>query len=184
LEDGTDYVKRADAITIERNLLKANKIKPFIMVFLDPNDRMKEYFANDDYAGFVATLVVPLVDARYRTIQNRDGRALLGASLGGVTSLWIGLKHPDMFSRLGGQSSSFWIDNGRVVKALEKLDPAISKFRFYLDDGTFEGTDDTRRINVMLRGKGYDVTYVEGETGHNWTAWRDRLADAFIALWR
>ena len=26
--------------------------------------------------------------------------------------------------------------------------------------------------------------YIEGEAGHNWTAWRDRLADAFIALWK
>ena len=76
------------------------------------------------------------------------------------------------------------IDNGRVVKELEKLDPAKTKFRFYLDDGTVEGADDTRRVNVMLRGKGYPVTYVEGETGHNWTAWSDRLADAFVALWK
>ena len=36
----------------------------------------------------------------------------------------------------------------------------------------------------ILKAKGFDVTYVEGETGHNWTAWRDRLADAFIALWK
>ena len=39
-------------------------------------------------------------------------------------------------------------------------------------------------IFVKCEAKGYPVTYVEGETGHNWTAWRDRLADAFIALWK
>jgi enterochelin esterase-like enzyme len=36
----------------------------------------------------------------------------------------------------------------------------------------------------MLRGKGFPVTYREEFTGHNWTSWRDRLADAFIALWK
>ena len=74
------------------------------------------------------------------------------------------------------------MDNERVVKELSKLDAAQVKFRFYLDDGAPEGVDDTRRVNVMLRGKGYPVTYIEGQTGHNWTAWRDRLADAFVAL--
>jgi enterochelin esterase-like enzyme len=143
---------------------------------------MKEYWASDEYAKFVATEVVPAIDAKYNTIKTRDGRAIIGASLGGVTSLWIGLKYPEVFSKIGGQSSSFWIDNGRVVRELEKLDANQTKFRFYFDDGTLEGVEDTRRVNVMLRGKGYPVTYIEGETGHNWTSWRDRLANAFVAL--
>jgi len=182
LQDGGDYVRRANAIDVWENLIATNKVKPFIMVFIDPKDRNKEYWANDKWADFVAEEVVPEIDKRYHTIATRDGRATLGASLGGITSIWIGLRHPDKFSRLGGQSSSFWVDNERVVKELSKLDAEQTTFRFYLDDGALEGVDDTRRVNVMLRGKGYPVTYVEGQTGHNWTAWRDRLADAFIAL--
>ncbi|MBA3694258.1 MAG: hypothetical protein H0W77_12610 [Acidobacteria bacterium] len=57
------------------------------------------------------------------------------------------------------------------------------KFRFYFDDGRFEGIDDSRRVNVMLRGKGFPVAYREEYAGHNWTGWRDRLAEAFVALW-
>jgi glucan 1,4-alpha-glucosidase len=182
LQDGSEYAARAKAVQVQRNLVKAGKIQPFIMVFIDPRDRTKEYWANDDWADFVANEVVGEVDKRYNTIKSRDGRALLGASLGGITSVWIGLKHPDKFARLGGQSSSFWVDNERVVKSLSKLDASKTKFKFYFDDGTLEGVEDTRRVNVMLRGKGYSVTYIEGETGHNWTSWRDRLADAFMAL--
>lgn len=181
-QDGSEYAGRAFAPAVVESSIATQKTKPFILVFIDPKDRMKEYWANDKWADFVAREVVPEIDRRYRTIANRDGRALLGASLGGITSLHIGLRHPDKFSRLGGQSSSFWVDNERVVKELQKLDSSKSKFKFYLDDGTFEGANDTRRVNVMLRGKGYPVTYVEGSTGHNWTAWRDRLAAAFIAL--
>jgi len=182
LQDGTEYAQRARAAIVQENLVKAGKVKPFIMVFIDPQDRTKEYWANDDWANFVADELVPAIDKKYLTVPNRNGRAVLGASLGGITSVWIGLKHPDKFARLGGQSSSFWVDNERVVKALSKLDAEKTKFKFYFDDGTLEGVEDTRRVNVMLRGKGYPVTYVEGETGHNWTSWRDRLADAFIAL--
>ena len=182
IEDGSDYANRAKAVQIQKNLVKAGKIKPFIMVFIDPKDRMKEYWANDQRADFMAHEVVPEIDKRYRTIKSRDGRTLLGASLGGVTSIWTALKYPDIFGRVGGQSSSFWIDDERVVKELEKLDASKTKFRFYLDDGTLEGIDDSRKVVKILRDKGYDVTYVEGEAGHNWIAWRDRLADAFIAL--
>lgn len=184
LQDGGEYAKRAKAVLVQANLVKAGKVKPFIMVFIDPQDRTKEYWANDDYARFLATEVVPAIDAKYNTIKSRDGRAVLGASLGGITSVWVGLKYPEIFSRIGGQSSSFWVDNERVVRELSKLDAGKIKYNFYFDDGTLEGTEDTRRVNVMLRGKGFPVTYLEGETGHTWSSWRDRLADAFVALWK
>ncbi len=182
-QDGSDYINRAKAVQTQENLVKAGKIKPFIMVFVDPKERTKEYWATDDYAKFLATEVVPVIDKQYNTIKSRDGRAILGASLGGITSVHTALKYPEIFSRIGGQSSSFWVDNERIVEELEKLD-GTTKFVFYFDDGTLEGTGDTRRVNVMLRGKGFDVTYVEGETGHNWTSWRDRLAEALVALWK
>jgi enterochelin esterase-like enzyme len=184
LQDGTDYQKRAEAVFIQRNLVKADKIKPFIMVFLDPKDRMKEYWANDNYAKYVATEVVPAIDAKYKTVKSRDGRAILGASLGGVTSVHAGVKYPEIFGRVGGQSSSFWIDKERVIKELETLDAGKNKFVFYFDVGILEGAEDDRKAVEILRRKGFDVTYQERETGHNWTSWRDRLADAFVALWK
>ncbi|HEX8248056.1 MAG TPA: glycoside hydrolase family 15 protein [Pyrinomonadaceae bacterium] len=181
-QDGSEYLHRAKADVQQESLVGARKIKPFIMVFIDPRERTKEYWANDAWADFVAGEIVPEIDKRYRTIRNRDGRALLGASLGGITSVWIGLRHPDKFARIGGQSSSFWVNNERVVKELAKLDAGKTKFKFYFDDGVLEGVEDSRRVNVMLRAKGYPVAYRESVTGHTWTSWRDRLADAFIGL--
>ncbi|MEO8073967.1 MAG: alpha/beta hydrolase-fold protein, partial [Acidobacteriota bacterium] len=182
--DGTDYIERAKATLIQETLVDAGKIKPFIMVFVDYKDRTKEYWASDDYAKFLATEVVPAIDKQYNTIKNRDGRAILGASLGGITSVHTALKYPEIFSRVGGQSSSFWVDDKRVIKELETLDPKSKQFRFYFDTGTLEGVENSRRVNDLLRGKGFSVVYEEGQAGHNWTAWRDRLADAFVALWK
>ena len=157
-QDGTDYINRGKAdIKFSENLVKAEKVKPFIMVFLDPKDRMKEYWANDDYAKFVAEEVVPAIDAKYKTIKSRDGRAILGASLGGITSFHTAIKYPEIFGRVGGQSSSFWVDNERVVKEFEKLDAAKNKFTFYIDDGTLEGVEDSRKVVKILKDKGYDV---------------------------
>ena len=121
LQDGGEYINRANAVRIQQNLLKAGKIQPFLIVFLDPKDRMKEYWANDDYAKFLAEEVVPVIDSKYNTIKNRDGRAVMGASLGGITAVNVALRYPQVFGRIGGQSSSFWIDNERIVKDLEKV---------------------------------------------------------------
>ncbi|NNF00310.1 MAG: hypothetical protein HKN25_14920, partial [Pyrinomonadaceae bacterium] len=181
--DGSEYISRAKAVQVLEDLVAAKKVEPFMLVFTDPVDRQKEYWASDEYADYIAKEVVPAVEKKYFTTikTGRENRAVLGASLGGITSIWIGLRHPDKFKNIGGQSSSFWVDNERVVKALRRLN-GDEKFNFYLDDGIFEGVKDTRRVNVMLRGKGFPVKYIEGKDGHNWTSWRDRLGDAFITL--
>jgi enterochelin esterase family protein len=136
----------------------------------------------------MAQTLVPLVDSRYRTRAEREGRALSGASLGGVISVWTALRHPEVFARVGGQSSAFQIDEERVIAALARLDDEARRkypLRFYFDAGRYEPLiiDAARRVNVMLRARGYPVTYREAAVGHNYTAWRDRLADAYTALW-
>jgi glucoamylase len=186
LQDGSEYINRAHAVQIAGSLIAEKRVPPFIIVFVDPADRTKEYWANDRFADFMATELVAWVDARYRTRPTRDARALLGASLGSVISYWTALRHPDKFARVGGQSSAFWIDDERVVSALARLEGARPHrpFRFYLDAGLLESPwEVSRRVRVMLRAKGYPVTYREFEAGHNWTAWRDNLAEAFVALW-
>ncbi|QQS42420.1 MAG: hypothetical protein IPM63_05640 [Acidobacteriota bacterium] len=183
--DGSEYIDRAAAVNIAENLIEAKKVPPFMMVFTDPVDRGKEYSASDEYADYIAKEVVPAVENKYfDTVKpGRENRAIIGASLGGITSIWTALRHPDVFRNVGAQSASFWVDDERVIQRLRTLDAIKGDdFNFYLDDGLFEGTDDSRRVNVLLRGKGFPVRYIEKPTGHNWTSWRDRLAEAFIAL--
>jgi glucan 1,4-alpha-glucosidase len=187
MQDGAEYVTRASAQLVAGELIAHKRVAPFIIVFIAPVDRLKEYWANDLYADFLATELVPLVDARYRTLTERNARALMGASLGGVNSVWAALRHSDTFARVGGQSSSFQIDNERVVGALSGLDIMKGErpFKFYFDVGRMESIlEVNRRVRVMLRAKGYAVSYMETETGHNWTSWRDRLANAFEELWK
>jgi enterochelin esterase family protein len=188
VQDGTQYIQRAQAAIIADNLVEQKRVAPFIAVFIDPADRMKEYWADDRFADFMAKELVPFIDARYRTRPVRDARSLIGASLGGVTSIWAGLRHPEVFARIGAQSSSLQIDDERVVTALAQLGRAGRKgslpLRFYLDVGRMEPVLDAhRRVRVMLRAKGYPVAYRELEAGHNYAAWRDLLADAFVSLW-
>src|SRR5256714_1774946 len=188
MQDGTQFIELGRAAEVADRMISEGKLDPFIIVFIDPIERNKEYWANDQFADWMAQTLVPLVDSRYRTRAERDGRALMGASLGGVISVWTALRHPDLSARVGGQSSAFQIDDERVIAALAKLDDdARRKFptRFYFDAGRFEPLilNIGRRVNVMLAARGYAVAYRESAAGHNYTAWRDRLADAYTALW-
>ena len=187
VQDGSEYLRRTDALATAERLVREKKVEPFIIVFVDPADRMKEYWASDAFADFMAKELVPHVDGRYRTRPVREARALLGASLGGVISVWTALRHPAVFARVGGQSSAFQIDEERVVARLAGLAEAgraEHPFRFYFDAGLLEPIYDVnRRVRVMLAAKGYPVTYRETPAGHNYTTWRERLADAYLALW-
>jgi enterochelin esterase-like enzyme len=188
MQDGTQSVELARAAETADRMITEGKVEPFIIVFIDPLDRMKEYWANDTFADWMARTLVPLVDTRYRTRATRDARALSGASLGGVISVWTALRHPETFARVAGLSTSFQIDEGRVLSALARLDDETRRrqpLRFYLDAGHYEQIilDTGRRANLTLRARGYPVTYREAPVGHNHTAWRDRLPDAYVALW-
>ena len=187
VQDGPDYLRRADAVGTAQRLILEGGVAPFIVVFIDPAERMKEYRASDAFADFMAKELVPYVDARYRTRAERESRALLGASLGGVASVWTALRHPELFARVGGQSAAFQIDEERVVArlaALPESERAARPLRFYFDAGLYESIYDVnRRVQVMLAAKGYPVTYRESPSGHNYTTWRERLADAYTALW-
>lgn len=187
LQDGMEYATRARATLIAHDLIKEKRVAPFIIVFVAPSDRMKDYWANDRFADFMGGELVPFVDARYRTQTDRNARALMGASLGGVISVWTALRHAGVFARVGGQSTAFQIDNERVVGALSRLELMRPErpFKFYFDVGRMEPIMDVnRRVRVILRAKGYGVAYAEAETGHNWTSWRVRLATAFQELWK
>src|SRR5256714_2377121 len=156
MQDGTQFIELGRAAEVADRMISEGKLDPFIIVFIDPIERNKEYWANDQFADWMAQTLVPFVDSRFSTRDARHARALPAASLGGVISVWTALRHPDLSARVGGQSSALQIDADRVVTALAKLDDdARRKFptRFYFDAGQFEPPipDIGRRVNVMLR---------------------------------
>ena len=60
-----------------------------------------------EFSAFEEVMVkdlIPMIDATYRTIPDRDNRAMAGLSMGGMQTLQITLKHLDLFSYIGGFS--------------------------------------------------------------------------------
>ncbi len=56
------------------------------------------------YETYIAHDLVNEIDARYRTIKTRDGRAIAGLSMGGFGALELGMRHQDLFAAAASHS--------------------------------------------------------------------------------
>ena len=88
------------------NLIAAGKAVPMILAMPDGHADLQEE-EGDHKANFirfeadVLESLLPLVDSTYRTLPTPAGRAINGLSMGGMQSLEIGLKHPELFGYVG-----------------------------------------------------------------------------------
>src|SRR6267143_6493097 len=61
---------------------------------------------SDQYETYLLYELISDVDSRYRTIQDRRGRAVAGNSMGGYGALKFGLKHPETFTLAASMSGA------------------------------------------------------------------------------
>ncbi|KGF81917.1 esterase [Massilia sp. JS1662] len=129
------------------------------------------------YDAFIVETVKPYVDRTYRTLPGKDTTAIMGSSLGGLASVLIAQRHPDIFSKAAGVSSSFWWNNGALLAKVPDRVPV----KFYLDAGTRDdGLDDTTKMRDAMLAKGYrdseDLMFYKAEGArHNEASWAARV---------
>jgi S-formylglutathione hydrolase FrmB len=83
-------------------LIGAGIIQPVIVVLPDcftyyGGSQYINSTATGSYEDYLADEIVPFVDENFRTIPNRDSRAVMGKSSGGYGSLIMGIRHSDLF---------------------------------------------------------------------------------------
>ena len=61
---------------------------------------------NDKYESYIIQELIPEVDKKYRTLKDKNHRAIAGLSMGGYGSIKFGLKYPEMFSLVGSFSGA------------------------------------------------------------------------------
>ncbi len=83
--------------------------------------------------------VVGHVDATYRTIARREGRAINGLSMGGYGALTIGLRHPDLFASIGSHSGALEYGRGNLERIRSGTPPR---------QGSRSPADEARRSRV------------------------------------
>lgn len=184
-----------------QSLIAAGKIEPLIIVGINNagKDRINEYTPAEDakykmggqadlYGRMLVEELKPFIDSHYLTKRAAKHTALGGSSLGGLASLYLALKHPNVFGRAAVVSPSVWFANKQIVHYVEAL-PKKPNVRIWMDMGTREGKDsdgglqavsDARLLKETLIKKGWkageDLNYLEvGGAEHNEKAWAARV---------
>jgi enterochelin esterase-like enzyme len=124
--------------------------------------------------------LVPFIDARFRTIPDREHRALAGLSMGGGQAVRIGLNHLDQFAYLGAFSPALFITDTAKDYDGALADPAkLNQQVRLLWIGV--GSDDflltpVKGSHEALEKAGIKHVWVESSGAHVWTVWRKYLA--------
>jgi predicted alpha/beta superfamily hydrolase len=134
----------------------------------------------DKYERFILDTVRPYINQNFRTLTTKPNTALIGSSLGGLVSFYIGRRNPTVFGKLAALSSSFWWNNQDLTKQVETSTTKVA-VNFYIDAGTEnDGLPETTRMRDALVADGYvqgrDLYYYVAQgAGHNEASWAARL---------
>lgn len=136
----------------------------------------------DRYGKFLLNELMPFIQAAYRVERGPWRTGIGGSSLGGLVSLYLGLRMPETFGKIAALSPSVWW-NHRVIVRFAQASVPEPRPRIWLDIGTREGqrtVDDVEMLRDALVRKGWrldqDLHYqrVEGAE-HNEAAWARRV---------
>jgi predicted alpha/beta superfamily hydrolase len=148
-----------------------------------PNPEQSKVAEGAQYLDFVVGTVKPWVDARYRTLGDRDHTGLLGSSLGGLISDYGMRRHPDVFGRIGIFSPSYWYSD--QVWSYAAANPPKPGTRIWLVAGGDEGgemTEGAERMDALLRKQavpGVRLQFaIRPDAEHNEAAWRAEFPQA------
>ncbi|MGC1451214.1 MAG: alpha/beta hydrolase-fold protein [Candidatus Sulfotelmatobacter sp.] len=111
-----------------------NAIVQMMIVGICSADRMQEYTSPgyEHYGRSVVEEIKPYIDSHFRTRPWPRATGVMGSSLGGVVSFYMGWQWPEVFGNVGCLSSSFTHKDNLVDRVLHEERRGV---RFYLDSG-------------------------------------------------
>jgi enterochelin esterase-like enzyme len=102
--DNTHWVKAGHIDQAADALILAGEIAPLIILMPDGDDSFYVDGTYGNYETYVIDELVSAADESLPTIATRETRFIGGLSMGGYGALYLGLRHPDMFSAIGAHS--------------------------------------------------------------------------------
>lgn len=184
--DGTDYLRRGKINIIVDNLVAQKRVRPIAMALLANGGQMRrflEYACSDATLSWLRHEVLPLAQKKLKLAEGRGAFGVLGASMGGLMAMYTGLRMPEIFGKIISQSCVFEFE-GLDCSAVDLIRHAPrQEVKIWMDVGKMEWLlEDNRRMQPLLKEKGYDVTYREIGGAHNYTTWRNSLGEALEAM--
>jgi len=198
-EDERGWATQGKTDLILDNLIAAKKAMPMIIVMPDANIGMGGFSPNGIESSLktfereMKETLIPFVEKNYRVLPDAKSRALAGLSLGGMHTLYTGIKNTDMFSYLGVFSS------GWIIPMMSTL--ADAQYAF-MKDNTDKINSNLKQLWIAMGGKediaykncqlmldklkelNIKYTYSEYPGGHTWPVWRNNLYNFAPLLFR
>ena len=186
-EDETGWATQGNMRDIMDNLIAAGECVPMIIVCEHAVATLAgaapaggfNLFNFDAFEKVMVEESVPTFDAMFRTIPDREHRAICGLSLGGFQSYTIGLDHPELFGWIGGFSGSGRGPGDRRDSEMYPTSINDQYHLLYISIGTDEPAQMYQGIydlHVALDSLGVKHVYYESPgTGHEWLTWRRSL---------
>jgi len=189
-EDARGWPTQGRVGFILDNLIAAGKARPMLVVMDDggitpgamsgPRRGGGPMFW-DKFTQVLIEDIIPMIDATYRTIPDREHRAIAGLSLGGTQTWEITQAHLDKFAYIGCFSAPFGFPE--IPGGFNGLlgDPAAFAKQvkvLFVSIGTAEGgmTAGGRNFHLALEKAGIRHVYYESPgTAHEWQTWRRSL---------
>jgi enterochelin esterase family protein len=210
-EDETGWIKQGHANFILDNIIASGSCKPMILVMAYGYARRAGQPAPDlagkpfgspemmkamqemaaAFEGDMTQALIPFIDSNFRTIADRDHRAMAGLSMGGMQTFQVTFDHLDLFSYIGGFSGAA----GAMVLGNQKLDPKTAFNGALADPAAFAkrvhllwlgvGTEEPERMRTGIQKLHASlqeaniphVFYESPGTAHEWQTWRRDLKD-------
>jgi enterochelin esterase-like enzyme len=187
-EDQRGWATQGKTDLILDNLIAEKKAKPMLVVMVDGN------LSGGGTAGFgeaslrmfeneLKNVVIPFVEKNYRVETGGKNRALAGLSMGGLQTLYTGVRNTDMFNYLGVFSSGWWsnqpaLSNPEYEFMKNNVSTINSNLKsFWISMG---GPEDIAYNNCKIMMAKFDemgikYSYSEYPGGHTWPVWRNNL---------
>jgi len=210
-EDETGWTRQGRANFILDNLIAEGKCKPMIVVMAhgyarragqpepdlagrpmgSPEGRRVLQEMTAAFEDDVTQALIPYVDSTFRTLADREHRAMAGLSMGGMQTFQVTLNHLDLFSYIGGFSGAA----GPLMLGDQKLDVKAAYNGAFADPAAFAkrvrllwlgvGTEEPERMRTGIRDLHASLTeagithvyYESPGTDHEWQTWRRDLKD-------
>lgn len=172
-EDETAWSNQGRAHLIMDNLIAEGKIKPFIIVMTYGMTNETKWgsirsFKIEEFQTVLTNELIPYVDSHFKTMANKENRAMAGLSMGGMETHSITLNKPDLFAY-------YALLSGGVFTPAELNGQAKPKLVF-LSCGSKERPEGVTNAVNELNKAGYKaVSYVSENTAHEFQTWRRSL---------
>ncbi|MCY8376417.1 alpha/beta hydrolase-fold protein [Bacillus inaquosorum] len=177
VQDGSSLFQ--DQIELLESAFQQRRLPELVLIGIKPENRLNEYTPwpaaslSDRFPDFggmgyhylsdITNQFIPLIEENWNVIREPQSRGMIGASLGGLISMFALLKYPSVFGKIGSISGSYWYENAPETVHLSSLKPGTSSV--FMSVGSNEGREkqsiqrnmlqNTKQVHQSLKEKGF-----------------------------